>query len=243
MVRGKIKVQDVAEVFVHLETGVTKLFGCMDTTAIEKTFDTEDIRCGIGWGLSSILYSNPDMMLTLTPAYWNEVFMEMQSGDSFTANTSTNIWTYEEGVLAVATTNATVSITGTPVGGIVYVQTMDGVSYPATFTTGTVTVTGQAALAGQRVTVSYKKAVTGDILTFKTTSLPKVVGITLHTVAYDVETNDLVSDLYFTFDRVLSDGNMSISMTGATNNRGEITLKVLPTTGKVFGKYISVDVV
>ena len=243
MVRGKIKVQDVAEVFVHLADGKTKLFGCMDTTAIEKTFDTEDIRCGIGWGLSSILYSNPDMTLTLTPAYWNEVFMEIQSGEDFTLNQSSDIWTYEEVTLAASTADSTAPVTGTPVGGLVHVQTMDGVYYPATFGTGTVTITGQAALAGQRATVSYKKAVTGDVLSFKTTSLPKVVGLTLHTVAYDVETNELVSDLYFTFDRVLGDGNMSLSMTGATNNRGELTLRVLPTTGKEFGKYISVDIV
>lgn len=238
--RGRIKVQDVAELFLHFADGNTKFFGCMNTAGLEKTVDTEDIRCGIGWGLSSILYSNPDMSLTLTPAYWNEVFMEVQSGEEFAASGSVNVWTYETGTAVLSTTNSTVTITGTPVGGTVKVQTADGTSYPATYTTGTVTITGGAALAGKTVTVLYQKAVTGDVLTFKTDSYPKVMGVTLHTIAYDVETNAIVSDLYFTFDRVIGDGNLSMAMTGATNNVGEITVRVLPTNGNVFGKYTSV---
>ena len=238
--RGRIKVQDVAELFLHFADGDTKFFGCMNTSGLEKTVDTEDIRCGIGWGLSSILYSNPDMSLTLTPAYWNEVFMEVQSGEEFAESASVNVWTYETGTAVLSTTNSTVAITGTPVGGIVKAQTMDGVTYPATFATGSVTITGGAALAGKTITVLYRKAVTGDVLTFKTDSYPKVMGVTLHTVAYDVETNEIVSDLYFTFDRVLGDGNLSMSMTGATNNTSEITVRVLPTNGNIFGKYTSV---
>lgn len=238
--RGRIKVQDVAELFLHLADGNTKFFGCMNTAGLEKTVDTEDIRCGIGWGLSSILYSNPDMSLTLTPAYWNEVFMEVQSGEEFVDAVATNVWTYETGTAVLSTADATVTITGTPVGGVVKVQTMDGVSYPATFATSTVTITGGAALAGKTVQVLYQKAVTGDILTFKTDSYPKVLGVTLHTVAYDIETNEIVSDLYFTFDRVVGDGNLSMAMTGATNNVGEVTVRVLPTGDKEFGKYISV---
>lgn len=238
--RTRIKVQDVAELFMHFADGNTKFLGCMNTAGLEKTVDTEDIRCGIGWGLSSILYSNPDMSLTLTPAYWSETFMEIQSGEEFDDSESVNVWTYEQGVAVLAATNSTVAITGTPVGGVVKVQTADGISYPATYLTGTVTITGGAALAGKTVQVLYKKAVTGDVLTFKTDSYPKVMGITLHTVAYDVDTNEIVSDLYFTFDRVIGDGNLSMAMTGATNNAGEITVRVLPKTGNEFGKYISV---
>jgi hypothetical protein len=238
--RTRIKVQDVAELFMHFADGNTKFLGCMNTAGLEKTVDTEDIRCGIGWGLSSILYSNPDMSLTLTPAYWSETFMEIQSGEEFDDAESVKVWTYESGVAVLATADATVAITGTPDGGVVKVQTMDGISYPATFATGTVTITGGAALAGKTVQVLYQKAATGDVLTFKTDSYPKVMGVTLHTVAYDVDTNEIVSDLYFTFNRVIGDGNLSMAMTGATNNAGEITVRVLPTTGNEFGKYISV---
>jgi hypothetical protein len=235
-----IKVQDVAELFLHFADGSVKFFGCMNTAGLEKTVDTEDIRCGIGWGLSNILYSNPDMSLTLTPAYWSDVFLEVQSGEEFAASGSVNVWTYEIGTAVLSTTNSTVTITGTPVGGIVRAQTADGVTYPATFATGTATITGGAALAGKQVTIMYQKAVTGDVLTLKTDSYPKVMGVTLHTIAYDVATNNIVSDLYFTFDRVLGDGNLSLAMTGGTNNVGEMTVRVLPTNGNIFGKYTSV---
>lgn len=241
MPRGRIKVQDVAEVFIHYANGDTRFFGCMNTSGLEKTMDTEDIRCGIGWGLSSILYSNPDMTLTLTPAYWNEWFLELQSGEEFDLAESVNVWTYEEVQFSVATTNVAATITGTPVGGIVKVQNMAGETFPATFATGTVTVTGGATTIGAvKGIVSYQKAVTGDVLTFKTESHPSVVGMTLHTIGYDVESNEVVTDIYFQFTKVLGDGALSLALTGATNSVTEITARVLPTNGE-FGKYITVD--
>jgi len=238
---GRIRVQDTADVFYHFANGDTRYFGCMNTANLEKTVDTEDIRCGIGFGLASIMYSNPDMTLTFTPAFWNDFFIEDATGDTFTSGESVNVWDYEQGNAVLDTTDATVAITGTPVDDIVKVQDSKGKFYPATYTTSTVTIAGGAALAGQVVTVSYKKAVTGDVLEFRTDNYPKVHGITLRTIAYDPDTNEIVSDLYFVFDRVLGDGALSLGLAGATNSITEISARVLPTNGNLFGKYIVVD--
>lgn len=237
---GKIKVQDTANVFYHFENGDTRFFGCMANAGLEKTVDTEDIRCGIGWGLASILYSNPDMSLTFTPAFWNEYFIEDSAGESFTEDTSANVWTHEEVTFVLATSDAEADIDGTPLNDIVKVQDSQGNLYPATFATGTVTVTGGADLAGKKGIVSYQTAVTGNVLEFKTDSYPKVHGITLQTIAYDVDTNEVVADLYFNFERVLGDGSLSLALSGATNSVAEITARVLPTNGNLFGKYIVV---
>lgn len=242
MPRGRIKVQDVAEAFVHYADGQTRYFGCLTNSGLEKTVDVEDIRCGIGAKLSGFIYSNPDMTITLTPAYFNESFMELQSGETFQAAQSVNVWVYEYVKFSVSTADVTATITGTPVGGIVKVQANDGTQYPATFATSTVTVTGGAATLGAvSAYVLYQKAVTADTLTFKADSYPEVVGLTLYTIAYDVETNQVVSDLYFTFDRVLGDGQMSLALALSTGATNEMTLRVLPNGKGEFGKYQSVD--
>jgi len=240
--RGRTKVQDTADVFFHYANGGTRFFGCMDTASIEKTIDVAPIRCGIGFGIAALLYSNPDMQLTLTPAFWNDYFVEMQAGDDFALASSVNVWTSEKELTAVlASADATVAITGTPVGAIVKVQDKTGKFYPATFATGVVTITGGASLAGQKVTVSYQLAVTGDVLTFKSDNYPVVIGVTLHTIAYDVETNAVVSDLYFKFDKVVGNGALSLGLTGQTNSVTEITATVLPDGNGNFGTYTVVD--
>jgi hypothetical protein len=240
MIRGKNKMQDVCDVYVRYTGGDVRYMGCMNTTGIEKTISTTDIRCGIGAGLSSLLYTEPDMTLTITPAYFNEWLLEMNSGEEFDAAQSVNVWVAETDLTpTVATQDCTVTITGTPVGGIVKAQDAQGVLYPATFLTGTVTITGGANKG--LMTVMYQKAVTGDVLTFKTDSYPEVVGLTLHTIAYDPATNVVVADKYFEFDKVLGDGNMSLAMTLSTLSINEFTARVLPTQGNVFGKYITVE--
>lgn len=244
MPKGKLKVQDVAEAFLVYADGSTRFFGCMDTSAISKTVDTEDIRCGIGAGLESILYSNPDMTVTLTPALWNEWFLEQASGNTFQESQSVNVKTYELVPFSDNAGDAEAIITGTPVGGAVEVQDVQGKKYTATFSTGTVTVTGEGAnLDGQKLYVLYDEAVTGDVLTFNTDVQPTVVGLTLHTIAYDTTTNAKTADIYWVFDRVLGDGALDLSLAIQTISTTELTVRVLPSDGNVFGKYITVPVV
>lgn len=238
--RGRVKVQDTADVFYHFANGDTRFFGCMNTASLEKTVDTEDIRCGIGFGLASILYSNPDMTLTFTPAFWNDFFIEDASGASFTEGEAVNVWTYEKVIFTDTAGDATATITGTPVGDVVKVQDLQGKMYSATFATSTVTVASAGGTLTEGI-VSYQKASTGDVLEFNADSYPKVHGITIHTIAYDPDTNEVVSDLYFTFDKVVGDGALSMALTGATNSITEISARVLPDVTGLFGKYIVVD--
>jgi hypothetical protein len=241
MPKGKIKAQDVADVYMKFADGKVRWFGCMNTTGIEKTVDTEDIRCGIGAGLSGIVYSNSDMTLAITPAWLNEWLIEYQTGDTFTSG-SRNVWVTEDNLLGVtSTTNATVTITGTPVGGIVKVQDADGKLYTATYLTGTVTIT--SASGGKYYSVSYEKAVTADMVEFRNDTYPEAVSLILKTVAYDINTGLKTADLYFEFDRVISYGNLSLSLTLQTNTtNGELTFRVIP-LNNIFGRYVSVPVI
>jgi hypothetical protein len=237
----RVLVKDTANVYYHLADGTTRFFGCMATAGLEKTIDTEEIRCGIGWGISAIMYTNPSMELTLTPAFWNDFFIESASGTAFELDQSVDVWTHEDVTFVLSTADATAEITGTPVDDEVEVQDAQGTMWPATFAGSTVTVTGGAVLAGTKGVVSYKKAVTGDVLTFKDTDIPQVHGITLETIAYDPDTNIILSTLYFTFDKVVGDGGLSLALAGATNSVAEIKVTVLTGQNNVMGRYIVVD--
>lgn len=240
MPNGKIMVKDTADVYYHLSNGETRFFGCMDSAGLEKTYDTEDIRCGIGYSIATIMYTNPDMTITFTPAFWNDYFIEDAFGVEFQTAQTTNVWTTEEVKFTASASDATATITGTPVGDIVKVQDLQGNLIPATFATDTVTLTSGSQYDGLTLPVSYEKEVTGSILEMEVEEIPKVHGITIHTIAYDPDTNEILADLYFKFDKVLGDGNLSLALQGATKSITEISAKILPIAGS-FGKYIVVD--
>lgn len=240
MPKGRIMVKDTADVYYHLSNGDTRYFGCMNTSGLEKTIDTEDIRCGIGFGIATVMYTNPDMSITFTPAFWNDFFIQDAFGTDFSLGASVNVWSTENVEFTVSASDATATIDGTPVDDVVKVQDKQGNLIPATFAGGTVTLTGGAQYDGLTLPVSYEEAVTGDVLALDVEEIPKVHGITLHTIAYDPDTNEILSDIYWKFTRVLGDGSLSLALQGATNSVTEITAKILPDNGS-FGQYIVVD--
>lgn len=238
MAFGDVIVKSTFEAIAHYQDGTHRLFGCLTSTGISKTVEVEDIRCGVDWTLKTILQLSSDMTVTVSTAVWDDYVMELQSGSDFSLNQTVSVWKYEKVLFTVSTTNATATITGTPVGGIVKVQDQQKTLYPATFATSTVTATGAATtLGGKYGYVMYQESTTADVLVFETDTLPTVFGLTLHGIAFDPETNLKVADLYFDFPRVQSDGAMELALAGGTNTQTEITLRVLPNAGE-FGKYI-----
>lgn len=242
MPKGDIIVKNVFEAIAGLPDGSDRFMGCLTSSGISKTVNTEDIRCGINGDLKTILQLDSDMTITLNTSVWNDYFMEMNSGSEFELAQTLSVKTYEKVAFTAATLDATATITGTPVGGLVEVQDNQGKSYPATFLTGTVTVTGGAAtLAGTDAFVLYTKSVTADMLDLRSDVLPQVFALTLHAIAYDaVDGGAILADLYFHFPRVQPEGSMDMSTATSTNTQNEIVFRVLPVNGS-FGTYMTVE--
>ena len=237
MPRGNIRLQDVAQVFLHYggTTPSTKFIGCMNTVSIAKTMDTEDIRCGLGWGLSSIMYSNPDMSLTFTPAYWEDEFISLATGESFEAKTDYIVHFADTGLLGV---DGKITISRDAELDSLKVVTLDGTVIAGTLDGKVFTAESAPALTGKLVNAIYKiKYATADVMPFRTDTFPDSVGISLYTHAYDVVTNEIVTEHTWQFHRALSDSSLNLALTGGTNNITELTLRVLPTNNE-FGKYI-----
>lgn len=242
MPKSNIIVKNVFEAIAGLPDGTSRFMGCLTSSGISKTVNTEDIRCGINGDLKTILQLDSDMTITLNTAVWNDYFMEMNSGSEFELAQTLTVKTYEEVDFTASTLDAVGEMLRIPVGGIVEVQDNQGKVYEATFLTGDVTVTGGAAtLAGTKALVLFTEEVTADMLDLRSDVLPQVFELTLHAIAYDaVDGGAVLADLYFHFPRVQPEGSMDMSTATSTNTQNEIVFRVLPVSGS-FGTYMAVE--
>ena len=76
------------------------------------------------------------------------------------------------------------------------------------------------------VVTTTPKTVTGDVLEFKADSFPKNHSVQLRTIVYDPDTNEVVADMYFIFDRALPDGALAEAFE-AGNKTSEINFTAM----------------
>jgi len=231
---GKAKLTNSAEAFLKdLTTGALKFIGCTTDTSINKTIDTEDVRCGLSAGLAGIVYTNPDMTVTIATGALNDFLIQLQNDEDWSTAQTLNVPKNSAVVnLVTAISDGTYTFTGdipVPVGDM-YFQDEQGKAYPVVFATPTATVTGGAGLSG--VFTWMQEVTTAETFDFNVDSLPKSVGLVLHHVAYDLGTNEALADVYFEFDKVVGDGNLDLAMVLSSATTTSVTVRALPDSGK-----------
>ena len=232
---GKGKLTNSAEAFLKdLTTGELTFIGCTTDTSINKTIDSSDVRCGLDAGLAGIVYTNPDMTVTIATGAFNDYLIQLQNDEDWATAQTLNVPKHTaEVALVTATSDGTYTFTGTvptPVSDEMYFQDIQGKKYPVVFATPTATVTGGAGLTG---TFSWQEEVTtAETFDFNLDSLPKSVGLVLHHVVYDLSTNTPLADLYFDFDKVVGDGNLDLAMALSNPTTTSVTVRAIPDSGK-----------
>lgn len=231
---GKGKLTNSAEAFLKdLTTGELTFIGCTTDTSISKTIDTSDVRCGIDAGLAGIVYTNPDMTVTIATGALNDFLIQLQNDEDWETAQTLNVPKHTAVVpLVTATSDGTYTFTSapTPVDDTMYFQDEQGKKYPVVFSTPTATVTGGAGLSG---IFSWQEEVsTAETFDFNIESLPKSVGLVLHHVVYDLSTNTPLADLYFDFDKVVGDGNLDLAMALSNPTTTSVTVRAIPDSGK-----------
>lgn len=89
------------------------------------------------------------------------------------------------------------------------------------------------------VVTAATKNVKGDAIEFIAGSTPKNAKLQLRTVAYDPDTNEIVADIFYIFDRVSPSGEFTHSFGMGTNNVQEIAFKTLiPKGSNSYGRYV-----
>jgi len=230
---GKAKLTNSAEAFLKdLSTGALTFIGCTTDTSISKTIETEDVRCGINAGLAGIVYTNPDMTVTIATGALNDFLTQLQNDEDWATAQTLNVPKNTDVVnLVTATSDGTYTFSPavTPVGDM-YFQDTQGKKYPVVYASPTATVTGGAGLSG--VFSWQEEVTTAETFDFNVDSLPKSVGLVLHHIAYDLSTNVPLADVYFEFDKVVGDGNLDLAMAVSSPTATTVTVRVLPDTGR-----------
>ena len=84
-----------------------------------------------------------------------------------------------------------------------------------------------------------KKTVSGDVLDFKVDSFPKNHYVQLRTIVYDPDTNEVVADMYFIFEKALPSGALAEAFSSA-NKTSEIAFSAMADADGNYGKCIIV---
>ena len=85
------------------------------------------------------------------------------------------------------------------------------------------------------------KTVAGNAIELEADAIPKNAKLQLRTIAYDPDTQDVVAEIFWIFDKVAPAGEFSQTFGMGQNNVQEITFNALVPKGKTsYGRYVIV---
>lgn len=232
---NNVIIHDTLEAFIKDDANNKVYFlGLTTSGSIAQTVDQEPIRAGIGGKVVSVIQSNKNIEFTITTGVHYDDVYEIQSNSLFT-NEVVTIQKAESAKLV----GGKLTINGTPVDGKVIVLDRHGKTVEATYADGEVTVTG--GQEGAIYTVIYGEEVTADVLNLESDKFPKNYTVQLHGIAYDADTNEVVADVYWIFDKALPNGAFTANYGMGENKTDEITFTAqVPIGSNSYGKYVVV---
>lgn len=224
---GKIVIQDTADVTItDIVTGKVVINAEAQVAGIEGSITEEDLRGGIGNKKLFRIRTDKTIDLNMTSAladieYWAMTQgVEVEDGQAtVTEHTTAKIAGGEIDLTGDSKVPATLTEA--------ILVDKDGSQEKVTVTTGVVTVPiGFEAQDGDEIQVIFQKEVTGKTISIDATKFSNKFKVEYKTIAYDVETATVISDIYFIFHEAIPSGAFSISLENGTVYTPEITFSV-----------------
>lgn len=239
---GKKIIQDVAEVIVtNIDTGKIVMIGEGTTTGISQTISEEKVKAGIGNKTIYLIRSDKEINLNIVSATFDTEFFAMTQGVSVD-EAGTGIVTRSVKVKAkdnmgsveITIPNAPVGLTEAIVAGA------DEEQSKVTVTTG-VAIVPVGILAGEEVTVFYKEDITGRSIEMNSSKFASKFRVEYRTIAYDIATATVDSDIYYIFDECIPSGAFDMALQNGTVYSPEINFSVTnPIGSDTMGTYYEV---
>lgn len=194
-------------------------------------------KAGIGNGKIFKIRSDKDFTLNFRAATLDQDWLAMTQGVEVKQDT-VEVTRSERHTIK----GGKITVLGTPVGNTVYLEDADGTTEEATATTKEVTVPiGITLKDGDDITVTYKESVTGDTIDFDAAKFSSKYKVEMRTIAYDLNTAEVYSDIYFVFPETLPSSDFSFSLEAGSVVTPEISFSVLqPKNSSVMGQMINV---
>lgn len=243
---AELVMQDVAEaVIIDKQTGKTAVYANLQLSSLEGSLTEEDLRAGIGNGKIFKIRTDKELNVNLRTATVDLDWLAMQQGVEVESAQTARV-TKIETVTAVEDSTPgtfTVTIKGTPIDNKVRVTGIDGDQDEATFTTGEVILPSTMAVAaGDKITVTYFEQVTGNRIQFDAGKFSKSYRLELRTIAYNLDTAEVHSDIYFIFDNAIPTGDFSFGLESGTVVTPELTFSILSEKGSsVMGEMFEIE--
>lgn len=234
----QLVIQDTCDVVVtDLATGKIAANTYLQMSSLEGTISEEDLRAGIGNGKIFKIRSEKDITLSCRSAVYDNEWLAMTQGVQVGAKTI-QVTKAERLVI----TGGKIKVTGTPVGNTVTLTDADGTTEEAAATTKEVTIpVGFTLTDGDDVVVTYKEEVVGEGIDFDAAKFSNKYKVELRTIAYDLNTAEVYSDIYFIFPETLPSGDFSFGFEAGQVITPEISFSVLQPKGStVMGEMIEV---
>lgn len=233
---GKIVIQDTADVTItDLVTGKVVINAEAQVAGIEGTISEEDLQGGIGNKKLYKIRTDKAIDLNMTSALADLEYWAMTQGVEVDEAGTATVTAKE--TAKIVDNSGTLEINlPTPKFPNTLTEAIlvdkDGSQDKVTVTSGVITVpTGFGLGDGDDVDVIFVKEVTGKSITIDSTKFSNKYKVEYRTIAYDVETATVVSDIYFIFPETIPSGAFSISLENGSVYTPEITFSVINPKG------------
>lgn len=236
---GQTYIADVADVvFRRKRDGHVVFTAEAQLAGISGAEESEGVRGGIGNQLLYTIRHSKETTLTVRNATFDLEYLSMIHGVSIEENGKAQVTVVERDLIVQG---GKVSIKDTPVDNKVRYKNKEN-----KFVDGTVSgkeVTVQGFNDGEKVTVEYKKEVTGRKIILDASKFSETYEVEYRTIEYDVETETHIKDIYFLFYNASPAGEYEINLEAGTAFTPELSFNVKtdPVTKKV-GEVIEVDI-
>lgn len=230
---SKIVIQDTADVMLSKLTGDKKVVLNAENqlSNISGTINEEDLRGGIGNKKIFKIRSDKSISLTMRSAVADPEYWAMTQGVDIEENGKATVTksakvtvTDDGGVLKVKIPNTTVTEAR--------LNDKDDTQEEVTVTNGEIEIpVGFELQEGDSTFVFWKEEVQGKRISIDATKYSQKYRCEMRTIAYDVDTAEVIADIYFIFPEVLPSGEWEISLENGTVYTPEISFDALNPIG------------
>lgn len=242
---GKLAIVDTADVVVkRKKDGKVFLTAEAQLTSITQSLGiNESIFGGIGSKKLFQFKGQKEVSSVIRNAFYDKEFLAMTQGVDVQADGSTTVYKREDGLIVTDNVGVLeVTITGSPIGTVVYVRNNAGETEEAVVATNTVEIPTGHAMEGDIVNVTYQETVTGDIIEMEADKFGESFEIEYRTIGYDIDTNTVKVDIYIQLDNAIPQGDFEISLENGNALAPEFNFDALANlNGNSIGRIVEVE--
>lgn len=236
----QLVIQDVCDVtLTDISSGKVMANTYMQISGLSGTINEEDLRAGIGNGKIFKIRSEKDLELNFTSAVYDADWLAMTQGVELENDKEVAV-THATRLVVDADKKVEIDHDETDISELLI--TLDGEKLEDDkYEIDGKDITFTDLEEGDEVTVSYKATVIGKSVEFDSAKFSRKVRIDMRTIAYDLDTGDVHSDIYFVFPEAMAGGDFDLSFEAGNVITPEFTFSVLQPKGTtVLGEMVEV---